>query len=137
MSGWQDGLRHLATSGTKGPRVAMDAPSTPNLREHWSKRAKRTKGQRGAMAKAIKAWLVDGPRLVVVLTRVGKRELDSDNLAAALKGVRDGVADSLRIDDGSGLVEWQYRQRTGEPGVEVSFQWWGTGIPLELEGKEP
>jgi P2-related tail formation protein len=39
--------------------------------------------------------------------------LDGDNLQSGFKAVRDGVADWLGIDDGSQLVEWEYRQRPG------------------------
>jgi hypothetical protein len=113
---WQD----LATPATYRPVVAMEAPSTPNLREHWSKRARRTKSQRGALKRDVQAWLLagNGPRLTITLTRVGKRSLDSDNLAAALKACRDGVADALKLDDGASWVEWRYAQRKGEPSVE-------------------
>jgi hypothetical protein len=59
----------------------------------------------------------------VTLTRVGVRELDSDNLARSMKACRDGVADALGVDDGSKLYDWQYRQRKGkEYGVEVMIE---------------
>ena len=50
------------------------------------------------------------------LTRIGPRRLDSDNLAAALKHVRDGVADALGMDDGDPRLVWLYGQRRGKPG---------------------
>ena len=40
----------------------------------------------------------------------------SDNLAAALKHVRDGVADALGMDDGDPRLVWLYGQRRGRPG---------------------
>jgi hypothetical protein len=52
----------------------------------------------------------------VVLTRVAPRRLDGDNLQSGFKAVRDGVADWLGVDDGNGLVDWQYVQRSGKPG---------------------
>jgi hypothetical protein len=48
----------------------------------------------------------------VVLTRVAPRKLDGDNLQSGFKAVRDGVADWLGVDDGNGLVDWQYAQRS-------------------------
>ena len=53
------------------------------------------------------------PPCTIVLTRVAPRALDGDNLQSGFKAVRDGVADWLGVDDGSRLVEWEYRQRAG------------------------
>jgi len=52
----------------------------------------------------------------VVLTRVAPRKLDGDNLQSGFKAVRDGVADWLGVDDGNGLIDWQYAQRSGKAG---------------------
>ncbi len=98
--------------------LPLKTPSVANLREHWSAKAKRTATQRRAvMLKCPKRK--DGPLLVVTLTRVGPRELDSDNVASALKGIRDAVAARLGVDDGSALVRWEYQQAKGEPCVRV------------------
>ena len=51
--------------------------------------------------------------LTIVLTRIGAKALDTDNLAGGFKAVRDGVADWLGVDDGSPLLDWQYQQRSG------------------------
>lgn len=61
-------------------------------------------------------------RLIVTLTRVGPRTLDTDNLAGALKGVRDGVADALGIDDGDPRITWCYDQRKGTYGVQIDVR---------------
>lgn len=103
----------------------LEAPSTPNLREHWATKAKRTKKQRAAgnrlcaeeLQRATSALAVT----VIVLTRVAPRFLDSDNLAAAMKSYRDGVADRLRIDDATPLVRWEYAQRKGQQTVELHW----------------
>lgn len=118
-------------------RVKMEAPSTPNLREHWAKRAKRTKAQRNAVTRKMPAW-TGGPLLHVRLTRVAPRALDGDNCATALKGCRDSVASRLRIDDASPLVEWHYAQAKGE--AEVVVQIWRTdedALPLPVGKVEP
>lgn len=98
--------------------IPGDAPSTANLRDHYMVRAKRTKAQRAKVARLMPAWK-EGPLLVIRLTRVAPRHLDTDNLAAALKGHRDAVAAKLRIDDATPLVRWEYDQRKGESAVEV------------------
>ncbi len=87
-------------------------------REHWRKRSTRASQHRFAV-KAVAPKGKVTPVLVVRLTRVAPRQLDSDNLQGALKHVRDGVADWLRIDDATPLVAWQYAQEKGEPSVRV------------------
>lgn len=98
--------------------IPGSAPSTPNLREHWAAKAKRVKSQRAAVSRVMPTWN-SGPLLIIRLTRVGPRTLDTDNLAAALKGHRDAVAARLRVDDASPLVRWEYHQAKGEPAVAV------------------
>lgn len=108
--------------------------SEANQREHWARKAARAKAQRSAACLAVKghAWRVvatmgapSRPRLVVTLTRIGVRSLDSDNLARAFKAVRDGIADALGIDDGDSRIDWRYEQRRGgvrEYAVEIRLE---------------
>lgn len=87
--------------------------SEPNTRGHWSTRARRAKEQRQVAWSYSRAFIPLGKLVfpcVVTITRLGPRMLDSDNLAASAKAVRDGVADALGIDDGGAAVEWRYRQ---------------------------
>ncbi len=49
-------------------------------------------------------------RILIELTRVATRTLDNDNLRSAFKAVRDGIADYLKIDDGSERLTWAYAQ---------------------------
>lgn len=70
-------------------------------------------------------WLLLYGRGEAVLTRLSAGHLDGDGLQAALKSVRDGVADALHVDDGSQAVKWEYAQRKckrGEFGVEVEIR---------------
>lgn len=63
--------------------------------------------------------------LVVTLTRIAPRSLDSDNLASAAKACRDGISDALGIDDGAKGLTWLYAQRKGKPhevALEVRIQ---------------
>ena len=96
-----------------------------NLRTHWRQRARRVAGQREAARILVRAGLRGSPlragvrprdqTLTVRLTRIAPRSLDSDNLAGALKAVRDGVADALGMDDGDARIAWAYAQRRGAP----------------------
>lgn len=100
--------------------------SLTNQREHWAKKATRARMQRGVAKLALegikhRAWpgtqlfIARGEGVVVALTRVAPRALDDDNLRAAAKSVRDGVADWLGIDDGDERIEWLYAQERGKP----------------------
>lgn len=97
-----------------------------NAREHWRTRSARVKRERG-LARLICSQELIKPTawpVLVVLTRIGPRRLDSDNLAAACKACRDGVADFLGVDDGDeSKVLWSYEQRAGAYAVEVALQW--------------
>ena len=52
---------------------------------------------------------------VIVITRIAPRMLDSDNLESCGKGVRDGVAAALGVDDRDPLIRYVMSQRQGEP----------------------
>lgn len=81
--------------------------SEMNQRCHWAERAKRMKSHRTAARLMVPAHPLP---CVVTLTRLSAGTLDDDNLRSALKGVRDGVADRLGVDDGVDSVEWRYEQ---------------------------
>lgn len=76
--------------------------------------AARSKAQRSAARMAIAGLRLDlldlqrrtVERTIVRLVRVSTRELDDDNLAGALKAVRDGVADALKVNDRDPRVVW-------------------------------
>lgn len=60
---------------------------------------------------------------VVTLTRVGKRQLDDDNLAAAFKSIRDEVAVWLGCGDSpKDPIEWRYQQEAGEYAVKIEIE---------------
>ncbi len=99
--------------------IPLRTRSASNLREHWGSRARRTKRERSA-ARLICA-AAPRPPCIVTLTRLAPRRLDDDNLASALKGVRDGIADALRVDDGDPRVVWRYAQRRGGYAVDVEI----------------
>lgn len=99
--------------------VPIRTPSTANLREHWTERGRRNRRQKDAARLLCPRWDPNRPLLVITLTRIGPRELDTDNLASALKAVRDGIAARLAVDDATPLIRWDYRQEKGEPAVRV------------------
>ena len=109
--------------------VPVQTVSEMNRRDHWRVRHRRLKSHREA------AYLLTRPQplpCVVTLTRVGGKPLDTDNLAGALKGVRDGVADRLGVDDADPRVEWRYAQAP-KPRGRVSPM----GVMIEIEGGRP
>lgn len=90
--------------------------SEMNERCHWAVRNKRKKEQQRDVFYAWKAAVVEQrakPTIpcVVRLTRFGPRMLDTDNLAASFKGIRDQVAKLLEIDDGDQRIQFEYDQR--------------------------
>lgn len=91
--------------------------SEANRRGHWARHYHRNSQQRSAVELAMRAHLGRPPQppLTVRLTRISPRKLDSDNLAGALKHVRDGVADWLGIDDGDERIEWTVAQERRKP----------------------
>jgi len=107
--------------------IPMKTVSESNQREHWRKRARRAKQQRGAAFLIVSASggaykCMRFPRLTI--TRVAPRRLDDDNLRGALKAVRDGIADALSVNDGDPSILWEYRQRRGgrhEYAVEIEI----------------
>lgn len=96
-------------------RFAHDLRSAANLHEMPMVRASRVKKERKLTRQW---WLVQVPPemrklsipLVVTMTRVSPRALDSDNVASAFKGIRDSVAAILGVNDGAWYVFWKYRQ---------------------------
>jgi hypothetical protein len=99
--------------------------SEANCSEHWTKKAKRRKIQKGW----IKSAFVGNPlaysrrpELTVVITRIAPRSLDvHDNLPMSLKGIVDAIAEELtgnyipgRADDDK-RITWEYKQEKGKP----------------------
>ena len=105
--------------------IPVKTVSEANSHTHWRERQKRAKAQRWAATNMVRADLfgyrfraMTGQRedLVLTLTRIAPRKLDSDNLAGSCKHVRDGIADALGIDDGDERLDWRYAQEKGKPG---------------------
>lgn len=89
---------------------------------HWSALARRRKRERRVAGMLAPKHPLPA---VVTLIRLSAGELDDDNLRFALKGVRDGVADRLGVDDRDPRVRWEYGQETcrrGEFGVRIEIK---------------
>lgn len=104
--------------------LPLSTKSEANQHEHWRIRAKRASGHRLAVTLALgpyvrgHAELLKGP-LVVVMTRISPRALDSDNLAGSTKHVRDAIADCFRVDDKDPRIVWLVDQRRGKTSLEI------------------
>lgn len=97
----------------------LKLPSVANLREHWSKRAKRAKAHRTLAYLSVPAGIA--LPAVVKLVRIGPQPLDDDNLAGACKNIRDGIADRLGVEDNDPRVSWQYGQERGKPALRIEI----------------
>lgn len=64
--------------------------------------------------------------VAVTLVRISAGTLDDDNVRAALKAVRDGVADALGVDDRDPAVRWQYAQHKAGRGQ------WAVVVQVEV-----
>lgn len=106
----------MTLRGTTVLLLSIKTISEANSRDHWTKRRKRFRAQAWEL---YWAWRSANPQipplpLVVTLTRIGPRTLDSDNLAGSFKGIRDQLATLIGVDDGDPRVEWRYlQQRSG------------------------
>ena len=95
--------------------LPIETISEANTKEHWARKARRVKIQRSdtynfCRAKRGILRLVPESKITVHLIRLAPKKLDSDNLVSSFKAIRDGIADWLKIDDGSERIEWLYSQ---------------------------
>ncbi len=95
-----------------------------NVREHYMARARRVKNEREIASWSLKLWAKPEVPCRVILTRFAPSNgLDDDNLAGALKGVRDAVAEWLGVDDRDRhRVRYVYEQQRAAWGVGVDFE---------------
>lgn len=94
-----------------------------NARENWRARSRRVKAEHMATGLMLAAAVPPVVPCSVLLTRCAPSNgLDDDNLAGALKGVRDAVAKWLGVDDRDrARVRYRYAQRRAAWGVEITF----------------
>ena len=103
-----------------------------NAREHWAARCGRAKTHRQIAGWTAKPCVLGmSPPYRVMITRIGPRRLDDDNLAASAKHVRDGIADALGIDDGDPRIAWMYDQRRCGP-RDVTLEGYGVEVCITV-----
>lgn len=98
-----------------------------NDREHYMARFRRVRDEKERAAWELARWAEKPPiPCVCVLTRFAPSNgLDDDNLAGALKNVRDAVAEWLGVDDRDRTrVRYLYEQQRGGWGVGIEFKGW-------------
>jgi hypothetical protein len=113
--------------------VTVRTVSELNDHSHWRARQKRAKEQRSLVTLILQAesradtyfGYPPGPfPFHVHMTRLASRKLDTDNLAGALKAIRDGVAQYLGVDDGDErLVTWSVGQEQ-QKGYNVRIEFY-------------
>lgn len=104
---------------------------SPNARVHWSKRSSMAKKYRMHARAATKIHVKAVPEgrleLRLAFYPPDLRRRDDDNLIAAFKAARDGIADALGIDDRMFVTVPSYcdpdPKRLGF--VEVTLEPWG------------
>ena len=109
--------------------IPVKTVSEANISEHWSKKSKR-KQQQKALVKIYLSPKLECIKLpcTILLKRIGKRRMDSDNLTVSMKYCRDAIANLIfpglpagKADD-SPEFTWAYDQKIGkEYAVIVSF----------------
>lgn len=104
--------------------VPLRTVSGMNAREHWQARARRVKGERLLVAWHLASVKKPAVPLVVTLTRIAPSNgLDDDNLASAMKGCRDEVAEWLGVNDRDRkTVRYEYGQERGPWGVRIEWR---------------
>ena len=108
--------------------------SLANQREHWRVAGKRKQEQQRVTSMCLTPYLSAEMRGAaawrVKLTRVGRGQLDDDNLAGSFKHVRDRVALALGVDDGNrARIRFRYRQRKGSPSAIVFIEPQASAFP--------
>lgn len=110
-------------------RLPYPSPKlSPNARVHWSVRSSATKQARdfaGWMAKS-KPWpAVAGDGLVhltITYCPPDKRRRDRDNVEAAGKAARDGLADAWGIDDSRFVITSRWGEVVRGGAMVVEFE---------------
>lgn len=107
--------------------LPLELENGTNQRGKWARHADATRRKRAAVALTCRSLRQETGRLVVLITRIGPRALDSDGAVASAKPVRDGIADALGIDDRDPRVTWLVDQERGgvrEYGCRIEVWRW-------------
>lgn len=84
--------------------------------------AKQARIRRDIYKPAIKAHIeACGGKLPITITFCPRRSMDDDNIIASFKAGRDGIADSLEIDDNLFLPTYRFEPPNKKAWVKVEF----------------
>lgn len=113
-----------------GPRVTVVAKGlrlglTKNARLHPQAEARARRRERQVIDRALAGIAAPLGPWRVVITRVGPRAMDTDNVCTSAKGCRDAIAAWLGVDDGDSCVAWEVRGEVAR-GYAVRVQIEGT-----------
>lgn len=124
-----------ATGSTTCQRLTVQMPiklvSEANAREHHMRRSGRAKVQRSNaklfLQQVIRSTgdVLPGLPLIVTLSRIAPRKLDSDNHVGSCKHTRDGIADYFGVNDrDEDKIKWLYGEqvRDDKYGVKVEIR---------------
>lgn len=93
------------------PKLTITLPfvgKSPNVKEHWSIRAKFAKDCKWYIRSQAPRLLL--PKARIQFTRVG-RKMDQDNLAASFKAIQDALKGWVIVEDSPDEIEAIYHQR--------------------------
>ena len=95
-----------------------------NAREHHMARARRVKAEREQVGWMLGSQAKPSIPCTVLLTRIAPSNgLDDDNLASALKSVRDAFAEWIGVDDKHrDIVRYSYAQERGQWAVRIEAE---------------
>lgn len=101
--------------------ACMQTRGGMNAREHHMARARRVKGERELIGWLLALQPKPPTPCAITLTRIAPSAgLDDDNLASALKSVRDAFAQWIGVDDKHrDIVRYCYAQQRGPWGVRI------------------
>ena len=139
---WESTISKLRRIGNT--RIITNVFSRINRSGAWKEIWNKTRDQKMLVHSALVAQLgphppseitdaigfdnIDAPGLIVAMTRHGASYIDSDNVESGFKGIRDAIADWLRVSDADFRISWICRQKEcGEgkeeklPVVDISF----------------
>lgn len=126
--------------------IPLHTVSEANERGAWHASARRTREQRRLLELTLATKARPPLPVVITIVRVAPLPLDEDNLARALKGIRDQVAcwicpvviqkgkkkGQVTGDDRDPRVTWRVAQRKGKPheyAVEIHVRPWSFAHP--------
>lgn len=103
--------------------IPMATKNPLNCRQSWRPVARRAKANRKTTWDyLVSRFGMDAPAgpLTIRMVRIGLGRMDEGcGLNAALKPVRDGIADWLKLDDADPRLTWRYAQERAERGEEA------------------